>query len=398
MVIRPGYRRVIVICLFTVFLLFLKCCFIRWSMSKKLFFVIVTVVCTACFSRGNYTVTGTVDSSYDGKTIYLESLGDTRERIIDSTVVADGKFEFRGRITGDSCCIIRLEYDEIAFVLEAADIQIGIGDEQCARTDKNAVLYEYFKQARCLGRQIFDSHTIVMNTKDAAVRQFRKDSLWTHWKTQWKELAGPIVSRNDNALGAFVCRDWISWMGVYQMAWISGEPFRPFEDFDTIYAMAGKRIRSFRFMERERRRVDVCRRTAEGMPFVDFPVGKEGADSGSVRLADYIGCGKYVLVDFWNSYSDTSYVADLRDIWKNNRGDRFEILGVVLRRSRSMALTAFEKLQRPWPQVFDDKNLTSESYGFGGGLRILFGPDGKIIARGIHRDSLKTRIAEILGE
>ena len=120
-------------------------------MSKKLFFVIVTVVCTACFSRGNYTVTGTVDSSYNGKTIYLESLGDTRERIIDSTVVADGKFEFRGRITGDSCCIISLEYDEIAFVLEAADIQIGIGDEQCARTDKNAVLYEYFKQARCLG-------------------------------------------------------------------------------------------------------------------------------------------------------------------------------------------------------------------------------------------------------
>ena len=64
-----------------------------------------------------------------------------------------------------------------------------------------------------------------------------------------------------------------------------------------------------------------------------------------------------------------------------------------------MALTAFEKLQRPWPQVFDDKNLMLESYGFvGGGLRILFGPDGKIIARGIHRDSLKTRIAEILGE
>ena len=85
---------------------------------EKTFFVIVTVVCTACFSRGNYTVTGTVDSSYDGKTIYLESLGDTRERIIDSTVVGDGKFEFRGRITGDSCCIIRLEYDEIAFVLE----------------------------------------------------------------------------------------------------------------------------------------------------------------------------------------------------------------------------------------------------------------------------------------
>ena len=190
----------------------------------------------------------------------------------------------------------------------------------------------------------------------------------------------------------------MSWMGVYQMAWISGEPFRPFEDFDTIYAMAGKRIRSFRFMERERRRVDVCRRTAEGMPFVDFPVGKEGADSGSVRLADYIGCGKYVLVDFWNSYSDTSYIADLRDIWKNSRGDRFEILGVVVRRPRSMALTAFEKLQRPWPQVFDDKNLTSESYGSGAGLRILFDPDGKIIARGIHRDSLKTKIAEILGE
>ena len=62
---------------------------------EKTFFVIVTVVCTACFSRGNYTVTGTVDSSYDGKTIYLESLGDTRERIIDSTVVGDGKFEFR---------------------------------------------------------------------------------------------------------------------------------------------------------------------------------------------------------------------------------------------------------------------------------------------------------------
>ena len=69
-----------------------------------------------------------------------------------------------------------------------------------------------------------------------------------------------------------------------------------------------------------------------------------------------------------------------------------------MRRPRSMALTAFEKLQRPWPQVFDDKNLTSESYGSGAGLRILFDPDGKIIARGIHRDSLKTKIAEILGE
>ena len=40
-------------------------------------------------------------------------------------------------------------------------------------------------------------------------------------------------------------------------------------------------------------------RSKEGMPFVDFSIDTE---DGTVRLSDYIGKGKYVLVDFWASW------------------------------------------------------------------------------------------------
>ncbi len=136
--------------------------------------------------------------------------------------------------------------------------------------------------------------------------------------------------------------------------------------------------------------------TAEGKMFVDFEAKYEGKVQ---KLSDYVGKGKYVLVDFWASWCGPckAEIPNLIEVYNKHKGDKFTVLGVATWDKPKDTLKAIEQLGIPYPQIMNAENAGSDAYGILGIPEIiLFGPDGTILKRGLRGSAIEKMVEEIV--
>ena len=321
----------------------------------------------------SYTIQGTAPESENGKTVYMTEY--EQQHMLDSAVVRDGKFTFTRTDSG----IRRLDLDRKLYanlIAEPGTITVDMNTPSSVG-----------------GTPLNDSLTQHGKSTQQAYAELEK--IWadtTLSKEQKGELALPIAQRyNENAIASYRANK-DNYYGVYVFWRLAHEMAA--QEFIALMDEGGPAVKDFAVLRRIRQAKEAELTTAPGKPFADF----EGTDTTgrAVKLSDYVGRGKYVLVDFWASWcgpcrQETPVVAQAYEKYK---GKGLEVLGLFVWDTPENLGKAVKDLHITWPQIIDSNNTVRDLYGVTGIPHImLIGPDGTILARDLRGERIEQEIA-----
>ena len=165
------------------------------------------------------------------------------------------------------------------------------------------------------------------------------------------------------------------------------------EEAQAAIKLLGKKNLQNETVQKMQAQIESTLATREGCKFIDFEVD-------GVKFSDFVGKGKYVLVDFWASWCGPCKreIPNIKEVYKKYAGENFDVLSVAVWDKLEDTQAAIKSEGLTWNQIVNAQRIPTDIYGIQGIPQImLFGPDGTILKRDLRGEGIEAAVKEALG-
>ena len=336
----------------------------------------------------SYTIKGTAGAQAEGNTIYL--VDQNSMAFADSCVVKEGQFKFEG--TAQDQLLFEVKYGQrsrhkvYVIVEPGSNVEIDIASQPAKVTDNGGLTDKMIAVETAVAT--------AGNAVNAKIREMQaagksRDEIYAALNADIEAIYAiyqkAIDDNADNMVGAYV------------MGMVINQFYDSLEKLDEAMSKVKYADKVFR-IRYEREGYLKAAATQAGKMFVDF--SGFSVDGAVSKLSDYVGKGKYVLVDFWASWCGPckGEIPNLIELQNRFGGDKFMVLGVNVWDEEEKFKAAIPAEGITYPQIYiprDNKDNATEMYGIKGIPQIiLFAPDGTIVQRDLRGSEMKALVEE----
>lgn len=277
------------------------------------------------------------------------------------------------------------------FIPDGTSLKVVLGDEPSVTSkagDKSVqTRYNEYK-SRSMEMQNNLRASIEQISADESLEEADKtvslQAVYDSAIAEYKEYNRQVLDHNpDNILALFA---------VQNIAMDMKDP-----QLDSLLSTLSEKLQQNEFVVKLRESISVRENTAEGKMFTDFTISD--SEGKSVSLSDYVGKGRYVLVDFWASWCNPckEEIPNIKAVYDKYRSKGLDVLGVAVWDNPEATRDTAKVYGIKWNQIVNAQSIPTEIYGIEGIPHIiLFGPDGTILKRDLRGEDIGKTVAEYL--